>query len=230
MNDDERMPPPGPSPDPGRRPQPEPARGSDLEPVPSESGLPPAESVRNHSAVEKPRGEGSLNLDVVSQPQPGSAPPPAPTRTPAAPDAVVEGPSPDVALAEEASPLPGAHRGGFRRLPTAPIPVTVQSAPVEPGTEEEAPSAQWLASGEPAMHRGLAGWALAFAIVGLVVSLFVGWGFPIGLVAVISAILALRRPLESRAMGVWAIAIGVVSILYSAGWLLYAATRANLLG
>jgi hypothetical protein len=183
---------------------------------------------------------------VVSQPQPGSAPrpelelelepasaprpEPAPTRTPAAPDAVVEGPSPDVALAEEASPLPGAHRGGFRRLPTAPIPVTVQSAPVEPGTEEEAPSAQWLASGEPALHRGLAGWALAFAIVGLVVSLFVGWGFPIGLVAVISAILALRRPLESRAMCVWAIAIGVVSILYSAGWLLYAATRANLLG
>jgi hypothetical protein len=134
-----------------------------------------------------------------------------------------------VELAEEASPLPGAHRGGFRRLPTAPIPVTVQSAPVEPGTEEDAPSVQWLASGEPAMHRGLAGWALTFAIVGLV-SLFVGWGFPIGLVAVICAILALRRPLESRAMGVWAIAIGVVSILYSAGWLLYAATRANLLG
>jgi hypothetical protein len=166
--------------------------------------------------------------DPAREPQP--EPDAEPNRSPAAPDAVVEGPSPDVALAEEASPLPGAHRGGFRRLPTAPIPVTVQSAPVEPGTEEEAPSAQWLASGEPAMHRGLAGWALAFAIVGLVVSLFVGWGFPIGLVAVISAILALRRPLESRAMGIWAIAIGVVSIVYSAGWLLYAATRANLLG
>ncbi|MCP2635297.1 hypothetical protein K0817_001785 [Microbacterium sp. HD4P20] len=165
-------------------------------------------------------------------PRPGPSPeagPPHP-QSPPSTDAKVEAPSPDVALADEASPLPGAHRGGFRRLPTAPIPVTVQSAPAEPGTEEEAPSAQWLASGEPAMHRGLAGWALAFAIAGLIVSLFVGWGFPIGLVAVISAILALRRPLESRAVGVWAIAIGVVSILYSSGWLLYAATRANLLG
>ena len=70
----------------------------------------------------------------------------------------------------------------------------------------------------------------AIAIVGLLVSLFVGWGFPIGLVAVVSAILALRRPLESRAVAVWAIALGVLSIVYSAGWLLYAASRANLFG
>ena len=41
--------------------------------------------------------------------------------------------SPDVDLAQEASPLPGAHRGGFQRLPTAPVAVTVESAPAEPG-------------------------------------------------------------------------------------------------
>ena len=62
------------------------------------------------------------------------------------------------------------------------------------------------------------------------VSLFVGWGFPIGLVGVVSAILALRRPLESRAVAVWALLVGVVSMLYSAGWLLYAASRAELIG
>ena len=45
-----------------------------------------------------------------------------------------------------------------------------------------------------------------------------------------TAIFALRRPLESRGMAVWAIAIGAVSILYSAGWLLFAASRANLIG
>ena len=53
---------------------------------------------------------------------------------------------------------------------------------------------------------------------------------PIGLVGVVSAILAIRRPLESRAVAVWALVIGSVSILYSAGWLLFTALRANFFG
>jgi hypothetical protein len=149
-----------------------------------------------------------------------------PDRPPAAAP-LVEPPSPDVAAADEASALPGVHRGGYLRLPTAPVTVTQQSAPAEPGTDDEdaPPVAQWLVPEPEPQHRGLAAWALAFSIGGLVVSLFVGWGFPIGLVGVISAILALRRPLESRAVAVWALVIGVMSIVYSAGWLLYAAGR-----
>ncbi|MGN6219437.1 MAG: hypothetical protein ACTHNQ_08030 [Microbacterium sp.] len=143
---------------------------------------------------------------------------------------LVEPASPDVDIVAASPVLPGSHRGGFFRLPTAPVAVTVQSAPTEPDGDLTPASAQWLAADEPQIHKGLAGWALAFAIIGLVVSLFVGWGFPIGLVAVISAVLALRRPLESRAVAVWAIGIGSVSILYSAGWLMYAAMRANLFG
>jgi len=140
--------------------------------------------------------------------------------------ATVSSVSSDVDLAQDASPLPGAHRGGFHRLPTAPVDVTVQTAPTEPG--EYTPDA-WTTTGS-APYRGLAGWALGFAIVGLVVAMFVGWGFPIGLVAVVCAIIALRRPLESRAVAVWAIVLGTMSILYSAGWLVYAAIRANLVG
>ena len=152
---------------------------------------------------------------------------PAPAAIPAA----VEPPSPDVALADEASPLPGAHRGGFQRLPTAPVSVTTETAPAEPGTADaEEPVLQWLMPESPAPHRGLAAWALAFSIGGLLVSMFVGWGFPIGLVGVVSAILALRRPLESRAVAVWALVLGIVSVLYSAGWLVFAASRANLFG
>lgn len=169
---------------------------------------------------------------VPASPRPPAAP--APTEQPspsAATSAAVEPPSPDVALADEASPLPGVHRGGFLRLPTAPIDVTSQSAPVEPGTEEEpAPTAQWLMPPTDAPHRGLAAWALAFSIAGLFVSLFVGWGFPIGLVGLITGILAVRRPLESRQIAVWAIAIGSLSILYSAGWLLFAAAQASIIG
>jgi hypothetical protein len=105
-----------------------------------------------------------------------------------------------------------------------------ESAPSEPGTEEPEPVVQWLMPEPAEPHRGLAGWALAFSIAGLAASLFVGWGFPIGLVGVVSAILALRRPLESRSVAVWALVLGIVSVLFSAGWLLYAASRANLFG
>ena len=63
------------------------------------------------------------------------------------------------------------------------------------------------------------------ALLGLVVgSLFVGWGFPLGMVAIALAIVALRRPFESRGLAVWAIMLGAVSIVYSIGWLAYAAS------
>ncbi|WP_426323978.1 hypothetical protein [Microbacterium sp. E-13] len=156
--------------------------------------------------------------------RPGDALPPADGARPGS-TPTVEAPSPDIDLAQDASPLPGAHRGGFRRLPTAPVPVTLETAPAEPGGEFTPDDTSW-APAESA-HRGLAGWGLAFAVVGLVVSMFVGWGFPVGLVAVASGIIALRRPLENRAVAVWAIALGALSILYSAGWLVVAALRAN---
>jgi len=70
---------------------------------------------------------------------------------------------------------------------------------------------------------------LTVALLALVVAMFVGWGFPIGLVAIITAIIALRRPLESRTAAVWALVLGAVSLLYSAGWLLFATTRTDLL-
>lgn len=115
--------------------------------------------------------------------------------------------------------LPGVHRGGFARLPTEPIGITLQSAPAEPGTE---PVVQYPSPQAP--PRGFAAGALIFAILGLVVSLFVGWGFPLGMVAIALAIVALRRPFESRGLAVWAIMLGAVSIVYSIGWLAYAAS------
>tara|TARA_B100000378_G_scaffold221544_1_gene185015 strand:- start:293 stop:661 length:369 start_codon:yes stop_codon:yes gene_type:complete len=111
---------------------------------------------------------------------------------------------------------------GFSRFPTAPIdvPTTLSGpdpSPDHPGWEPDAGPV------EPAgFDRGFAGWALGFAIVGLAVSLFVGWGFVIGIVAIVAGIMALRHPRDSRRVAVWAIVLGGVSILYSAGWLLYA--------
>jgi hypothetical protein len=117
-----------------------------------------------------------------------------------------------------APPLPGTHRGGFHRLPTEPVDTAAPAAAAyEP--------AAWPEHPEPAPPRGLAATALAFAITGVFVSFFVGWGFPVGLVAVVIAIVALRRPVESRAIAGWALALGILSVLYSAGWLVWAATH-----
>lgn len=127
--------------------------------------------------------------------------------------------------AEEAPRVPGALRAGFDRLPTAPVPAQSQSGPREDGSGEPGLPA-WMPQPEaPRTRRGYAGWALGVAIVGLAVSLFAGWGLPLGLVAVVVAILALRRPWESRAIAVWALVLGGVSVLYSVGWLLWAASR-----
>jgi hypothetical protein len=68
---------------------------------------------------------------------------------------------------------------------------------------------------------------LAFAIVGLLVSFLVGWGFLLGVVAIIAGTLALRRG-EPRGIPTWAIALAGLSILYSAGWLLWAAGQGAL--
>lgn len=146
----------------------------------------------------------------------------------AAPTPLTEPPSADVQLADEASPLPGAHRGGFSRLPTAPVGITTQSAPGEPDGGIAA-DARWRMP-EPPPSRGIAGWALAFSVGGLIVSLFLGWGFPLGLVGAVSAIVALRRPIESRQAAVWALVLGILSIVYSAGWLLWAASQSALAG
>lgn len=138
-------------------------------------------------------------------------------------DPEVVAPTPDVDRTADASPLPGAHRGGFSRLPTAPVPLTQRSDDLDGEAD-----VRW-AEPTPAPARGIAGWALGFSIVGLIVSMFVGWGFPIGLVGIVSAVVALRRPLESRAIAAWAIVLGGVSLLYSAGWLVWAATRPEVL-
>jgi hypothetical protein len=134
----------------------------------------------------------------------------------------VEAAPADLAATPDATPLPGAHRGGFSRALTGPVALTIESAPVEPGTEDaDYTPAEWVT---PPPGIRFASWALGFAIVGLLVSLVVGWGFLLGIVAIVAGVMALRRR-ESRALAVWEIAIAGVSILYSVGWLVFAATQ-----
>lgn len=164
--------------------------------------------------------------------QPGA--PESPSRSV---DAAGMAPSEDIAAAESAA-LPGAHRGGFQREFTEPVPITA-AVRTEPELDaapdmraaadlHAAADIRWAPASGP-MPRS-AGWALFFGIAGLAVSLLVGWGFLIGLLGIGLAIAALRRPWESRALAVWALCLSVVSLVYSAGWLWWASTQGPLFG
>ena len=191
------------SPDPASSAPPSPGPASSA-PLPE----PPAPSVPS---------PGAPSPGPVSPPVAGAHPGPA---TPLAPR--VEPPSPDVVAAGETWVLPGAHRGGFSRELTAPVDVTrLQHDEVEVGEG-------WAES--PPMPRGTrAGWTLGLAIAGLVVSIFVGWGFPLGITALILGILALRSPIEKRPVAIWGIVLAAVSLLYSAGWLMWGIPRLSAL-
>jgi hypothetical protein len=92
------------------------------------------------------------------------------------------------------------------------------------GEIELPPGAEPVEVRAPVAERArLASWALGIALVALAVSFFVGWGFPLGLAAIVVAVIALRRPWERRSVAVWALVLGVLSVVYSAGWLVYAA-------
>ena len=173
--------------------------------------------------ITKPPPADRLEAPPAEPVAPAPARPPLaspPTASPG-PPVIIEPPSPDVALVGEAPRLPGEHRGGFGRLPTAPVDIT--PAPVHPADAEWAPT--------PAPPpRTASAWALACSIIGLGASLVVGWAFPIGLIGIVLGIVALRRPLESSAVAAWAIALGTLSVLYSAGWLIYAAWEVGLIG
>lgn len=149
-------------------------------------------------------------------PRTAGDPPPLPDDVPQIPVPIVEAASDDVAPGATVT-LPGEHRGGFQRALTEPVPVT------EPVHTE----VRWAPPPPPPLPRS-GPWALTFAIMALIVSLLVGWGFPIGLVGAVLAVVALRRPWESRSVAVWALCLSLLSLLYSAGWLWWAWSQGDL--
>lgn len=139
----------------------------------------------------------------------------------------IEEPTPEVERPEGTASMPGASKG-YDRLPTAPVPVDRESAP-----DAEGFAAAGWAPTAPEEHTDdarLAPWALFAAIVALATSMFVGWGIPVAVVAVIAAIMSLRRPIENRGMAMWALVLGVFAALFSTGWLIWAAMQFEILG
>jgi hypothetical protein len=169
----------------------------------TDAGAPVEASVGPAAAVQPAAGPDLTGVDdALGTARPHLHPP------------VVEPPSPDVIVAPAASRIPGAARDGYRELPTAPV-ILAAEGPVEGEHFEWAPP-------QPRQRPRVGPWALSIAIVALAASCFVGWMLPAGLAGLVAAIVTLRRAGESRAVGIWALALSVVSILYSAGWLMWA--------
>lgn len=152
---------------------------------------------------------------------------PAPPPTPAA---RIERPSDEVEHPAGTARLPGARRDGYTRLPTGPVgiePVVVTGPDIDALEETEwEPSTGTVSIDD----TRLAPWALVAAIVALGASFFVGWGIPVAVVAVIAAIMSLRRPVENRAIARWALVLGLCATVYSLGWLVWAGMQFERLG
>ncbi len=107
------------------------------------------------------------------------------------------------------------------------------TVPDPAGPDAAGPDAAEPAAAEPAAaepdapaQRRYGTVALALAIPALAASLLVGWVFPLGIAALVCGVLAVRTP-QQRAAGIWAIALAAASLLYSTGWLVYAAVQAG---
>lgn len=152
------------------------------------------------------------------------------TNAPDEPAPRVENPSPESLRSAGSTRIPGARREEYTRM-TGPIgmDLTTSSGPSETGGM---PAMKWdPRSFEPAEDNArLAPWALLAAIVALVASWFVGWGIPLAIIAVAAAIMSLRRPVESRAIAIWALVLGSAATVFSLGWLIWAATQFEQIG
>lgn len=74
----------------------------------------------------------------------------------------------------------------------------------------------------PVAPPSVAPWALAVAIAALIASLFAGVLLPLGVIAIVMSIISLRRAHDSRRVAIWALALAVLSVIFSVGWLLWA--------
>ena len=60
----------------------------------------------------------------------------------------------------------------------------------------------------------------ASRVVALIASLFTGWALALAIASVVVGIVAARRTV-GRSIAAWAISLGMIAVIYSAGWLVW---------
>jgi hypothetical protein len=146
------------------------------------------------------------------------------------PEPHLEGVSPEMEHPAGEAPVYGATHD-YAKLPTTPLNIE----PVISGPDADAAAFvhdDWEPEPEHDLidDARLAPWALFAAIVALAASMFVGWGIPVAIVAVIAAVMCLRRPIENRGMALWALVLGIAATVFSSVWLIWAAMQLERLG
>lgn len=143
----------------------------------------------------------------------------------------IESPSPEVEHPADTARVPGSRREGYTKLPTGPV-GNVAVVASGPADTAGSPAVQWAPADEPVAEDNsrLAPWALIAAIVALVTSWFVGWGIPLAIIAVVAAIMSLRRPVENRSIATWALILGLAATVFSLVWLVWAGMQFEQMG
>lgn len=97
------------------------------------------------------------------------------------------------------------------------VPTAVYQAPSQGGYA----AYQQAQAAAPAVGTGRSTWSLITGLVGLVVSIFVGWGFPLSIAAIALGLVARRREPQGRGRALTGIVTGIVGLVCSVGWLAY---------
>lgn len=99
------------------------------------------------------------------------------------------------------------------------VPTAVYQAPSQGGYAAYQQASSPSSAGKTATTRST--WSLVTGVVGLVVSVFVGWGFPLSIVAIVLGLGARRREPQGRGRALTGLVTGFVGLACSVGWLVY---------
>ncbi|MFZ4894814.1 DUF4190 domain-containing protein [Plantibacter sp. Mn2098] len=124
---------------------------------------------------------------------------------------------------QPAQPSHGQPQAQYQQQPTflQTVPTAIYQAPSTGGYpayqgEYHGPGARQLPQ-----TSTRAVWALVTGIIGLVISIFVGWGFPFSIAAIVLGFLSRQRETTRRGFALTGIVTGFVGLVLSAGWLTY---------
>lgn len=124
---------------------------------------------------------------------------------------------------QPAQPQQYQQPGAYQQQPTylQTVPTAIYQAPSQGGYAQYQGDAQGQGARPMPQTSTRAVWALVTGIIGLVISIFVGWGFPFSIAAIVLGFISRRRETAGRGFALTGIITGFIGLALSAGWLTY---------
>ena len=179
---------------------------------PAQQQQPYQQPAQQPSQPQPPHHQASPQQQWPQTDQQGYGAPPATDWRAGAPAAASGRPAPQAAP----SAWQGEQSTYLQTVPTA-----VYQAPSQGGyaAYQQQPASAGASAATTSTTRST--WSLISGIVGLVVSVFVGWGFPLSIVAIVLGFGARRREPGARGRALTGLVTGFVGLACSIGWLAY---------